>query len=470
MIVVGAYPRTTMGHPTRSDLSALGELLSVAFTRDVGVHLLPMWHADGDGGFAVTTWTALDPQYGSEDDIRAISSTRHLMVDGIFNHVAWQHPLAQQFATNPDHMSRLVHAVPADELPLGPRAPRGGNVYRQLRLAGQTWFVWQTFGSEAVDVNLGEPEVLAAVFDGLAKLKALGATSVRLDAVAYYGKHGPTQTHAPDGIKSAQSIMREVDDLGLDTVLQIDCDEDAFLYTTDNTVRPGVIDFSFSTFIVDAYLTGSTRWLASYLSATSAITGVSVHRPIRTHDGILMRSKNQSPPFVQHTEELYQRANLQLRYTNGKVYESNHSLPYVLRMWEDHDAYYRKVIGAAVIGVLTSDVTYIYLNALLGEIPEHHGGTFDTSDPRTLQRRPVTVDFAFNGPWHRNVVARTHLAALARISAKRSGPNAERSVFVVRTIDEHVIDVINPGLALRALVNVSSSYSRSRGPVALARG
>jgi sucrose phosphorylase len=46
-----------------------------------GLHLLPVYPSSGDGGFAPLTYTEIDPEMGSWEDIKQFSKKYELMLE-----------------------------------------------------------------------------------------------------------------------------------------------------------------------------------------------------------------------------------------------------------------------------------------------------------------------------------------------------------------------------------------------------
>jgi len=441
-----------VNHSAKSHIAALDEVLEDTLDRSVGVHLLPFWRSDGDGGFAVNSWTDIETEFGTQEDIASIASKRTLQVDGIYNHVSWRHPIAKKFLSDPVANSHLVHAVPGSELPRGPLAPRGGSVYRKREIGGGTWYIWQTFGADAVDVNLHDAEVRQGIMQNLELLANMGVDAVRLDALPYYGKRGTVSPlHNPDGLEAAEFLVKKVRELGMQPVLQIDCDATLEIYSSLNPYNLEVIDFSYDTYLWFALVTGDPTELAIHLEKTQRYGGVGIQRPLRTHDGILLRSGNQPANFVSRVIDECSKEGLYVRITNDIPYELNNSLPFLLEGHFDKELYFRKLLMGIIAGVLTSETTYIYLGALVGDVPEIMANFGD--DPRDLQRRPIDV----NGlrMWREASQVRNHINLLGIISADAPADTATRKSYTT-TVRGGLLTIENSAMGLRATLNFSS--------------
>lgn len=452
MLILGAYPQQFEDHSETSEFRCLNAFLNDGIPQQLGVHVLPIWESEGDGGFAVSSWDTIDQKYGAATDLAVIGRRRYLLLDGIYNHVGWSHPIARKFLDDPWNNSTLLYAQQGSHPPEAPLAPRGGSVYRKTRIRGTDWHIWQTFGRQAVDVNLSHPDVMAGVIQNLQLLKLLNASGVRLDAMAYYGKSSAsTAVHNTDGTAFAAGLASEASQLGLDVMCQIDCDDSTEHYSSLLRYEPTVVDYSFSTFFVLAMITGRTYELVGHLQTTQGQSGYKIIRPVRTHDGVLMRSGNQSKTYCAWVEQIFEQHGFQLRYTNDQLYESNHSLPHLLQIERSVDQYIRKLCIGLLTASMTAHFSYVFLNSLLGDWPESHRSFSD--DPRELQRRPVAWEFVRSGPWSRATILRTVLAEIASWSEGHRISAAPLD-YSVRS-DGVLVDIDNKVLRRRAILNYS---------------
>ncbi|MDW3224203.1 MAG: alpha-amylase family glycosyl hydrolase [Paracoccaceae bacterium] len=356
-----------------------------------------MWKSEGDGGFAVSSWSDIDPRFGSLSELEDITRSWRTIIDGIFNHVAWGHPIAQQFLLDPEQNADMLHAVKSDVEPEAPYAPRGGSVYLESQIDGANWYIWHTFGEQAVDINLSNDQVRAQVEAAIELYASIGVWGLRLDALGYFGKTaqnvdhtrnpGGVEVHNPDGIEISEGLIGHAAGVGLKCLLQIDSDEKVDLYKDTFKHLPAVIDYSFTAHFVFSILFQDPSRIASHLDVIREGDDYLIVRPLRTHDGILFRSRNSSDLDRSRYEFYLDKMNFQKRATNGIIYESNNSLPHLLGVQQDRSLFNRKLAAGIIIAELTATYSYIYLNALVGDEPERER-KFE-SDPRELQRRSI---------------------------------------------------------------------------------
>jgi len=177
--------------------------------REMGVHylhLLPflkMREGENDGGFAVASFEQVDPRFGSNADLAALTASLRgagisLCSDFILNHVADDHPWAQGARAGDERLRRFFHVFPDRGMPdrhertLGQVFPQAapGN-FTQVPEVG---WVWTTFYPYQWDLNWSNPEVFAEMAGTLLRLANRGIEAFRLDSTAFLWKREGTNS------------------------------------------------------------------------------------------------------------------------------------------------------------------------------------------------------------------------------------------------------------------------------------
>ncbi|TYC99948.1 amylosucrase [Arthrobacter echini] len=183
------------------DLAGLRE--RIPYFRELGLtylHLMPLFLApeeNSDGGYAVSSYRAVDPRLGTMDDLADVARELRgngiaLVVDFVFNHTSDEHEWARralaqdpEYAdfywiypdrSKPDAFERTVREIFPDDHP-GSFVP----------LEDGRW-VWATFHSFQWDLDYRNPRVFRAMAGELLFLANLGVDVVRMDAVAFIWK------------------------------------------------------------------------------------------------------------------------------------------------------------------------------------------------------------------------------------------------------------------------------------------
>lgn len=175
----------------------------IGHLRALGVdylHLLPFLRArsgDSDGGFAVASFEEVEPALGSMDDLQALARELRtagisLCSDLVLNHVADQHPWAQQAIAGDPAMRAFFHVFPDRDLP-DAYETTVGQVFPQsapgnfTRVPGLGW-TWTTFYPYQWDLNYAHPPVFAAMATALLGLANRGVEVFRLDSAPFLWK------------------------------------------------------------------------------------------------------------------------------------------------------------------------------------------------------------------------------------------------------------------------------------------
>lgn len=187
-----AYP-DRIGH----NLADLNTAIDRHFSRAIGgVHILPPYPSNADGGFSPLTHKEIDPRYGSWADVERLASRYDLCLDLTINHISdesveFQDFIAKGFSS--EHADLFVHVDPLE--PISPddlariHIRKEKEPFREVRLAdGSVSRVWCTFTENQIDLNYSSPKTYALMEDYISFLAARGVRLLRLDAFGYTTK------------------------------------------------------------------------------------------------------------------------------------------------------------------------------------------------------------------------------------------------------------------------------------------
>lgn len=189
------------------------------------LHLLPFLRArsgENDGGFAVSSFSEIEPRFGNMADLRTLTDHLRkekisLCSDFILNHVADDHPWAlaakagdanyrayfycYQDSTEPDKFEQTLGQV-------FPQAAPGNFTYVDSL---QRW-VWTTFYPYQWDLNYTNPAVFADMAIALLGLANQGIEVFRLDSTAFLWKReGSNCMNQPEAHWILQALRCIVD-------------------------------------------------------------------------------------------------------------------------------------------------------------------------------------------------------------------------------------------------------------------
>ena len=175
-----------------------------------GVHLLPFYPWSSDDGFSVKDFLAVEPSYGTWEDVTRLGSDFDLMFDAVFNHVSAQGEWFQRFLADDPHFRDFFISVAGSRNLSQVVRPRALPLLTEFSTAAGPIQVWTTFSADQVDLNFENPEVFLAMLETLLFYVSRGARFIRLDAIAFLWKEtGTTCLHLPQ-THSIIQLMRAV--------------------------------------------------------------------------------------------------------------------------------------------------------------------------------------------------------------------------------------------------------------------
>lgn len=185
----------TMGGDLRQLERMLHEHCPGAFG---GVHVLPFFPSSGDRGFAVIRYDAVEPRFGTWEDIDRLAGQYYLMADFMLNHVSIRCPEFRDYMKNGDaspYRDMFIHwdefwpggEPNEDELNALYRRKADGPYRTFTRDDGKEVRLWNTFFSEQVDIDPYAKPTQDYYRRNL-ELIASHVPLVRFDAFAYASK------------------------------------------------------------------------------------------------------------------------------------------------------------------------------------------------------------------------------------------------------------------------------------------
>ena len=157
-------------------------------------------------------YRAVNPEFGTWEDISRLSKNFRLMFDAVINHASVGHEWFQGFLKDDPHYRNYFVVVEGN--------PDLSQVVRPRALPLLTTFdtpsgarqVWTTFSADQVDLNFQNPDVLLEIIDTLLFYVSQGAQLIRLDAIAYLWKEiGTPSLHLPQTHRIIQLFRSVLD-------------------------------------------------------------------------------------------------------------------------------------------------------------------------------------------------------------------------------------------------------------------
>jgi glycosidase len=171
-----------------SDGDGIGDLNGVTekldYLQDLGVNaiwLMPIHPSPSYHGYDVTNFYAVNPEYGSKEDLlRLLDEAHHremyIIIDLILNHTSSQHPFFRDANSGPDSKYRDWY-VWSDEYP-----GWGANYWHE----GNGGYYYGFFWGGMPDLNYNNPEVTDQMNDVIRYwVNEIGVDGFRLDAIKH---------------------------------------------------------------------------------------------------------------------------------------------------------------------------------------------------------------------------------------------------------------------------------------------
>ncbi len=176
----------------------------IPYFKELGLtylHLMPLFsvpHGDNDGGYAVSSYRAVNPDLGTMEELGRLAGVLRregisLVLDFVFNHTSNDHEWARRAREGDPVYREYYHSFEDRTLP-DRYEEHLREIFPSVRRGSFTWdeamgrWVWTTFNSFQWDLNYDNPAVFCAMAEEMLYLANAGVQVLRLDAVAFIWK------------------------------------------------------------------------------------------------------------------------------------------------------------------------------------------------------------------------------------------------------------------------------------------
>ena len=316
------YPNSLGG-----DLKGLHTVLANYFNEAVeGVHILPFFPSSKDRGFSPLTHLEVDPEFGTWEDVQAISKDFQLVSDLVVNHISSKSKPFQDYLKNGENsqfadwfitsekfshhiqgnkrksmgkglqfLEKLMNTARKHDRILHRQGvnifilkkiyrPRPGSPFVEFALKdGKTVDVWCTFSADQVDLDVNNSGVRKMFEESIKQLANCGTKMLRIDAVGYcVKKRGTHNFLIPQTYEFIKWIAGVAHSNGIAILPEIHHHYSMQLKLAQTEGVDYVYDFALPLLMLRAIYSGSTKYLKSWikLRPSNQIT------TLDTHDGI----------------------------------------------------------------------------------------------------------------------------------------------------------------------------------------
>jgi maltose alpha-D-glucosyltransferase/alpha-amylase len=193
------------------------------------IWLLPMYASPlRDGGYDISDYKTVHPDYGSTEDVRAFIEAAHergirVIADLVMNHTSSDHEWFQRARSAPPGSPERDWYVWSDTVH---KYEEARIIFTDTETSNWTWddeagaYYWHRFFSHQPDLNFDNPDVQEAMLDTLRFWLELGLDGFRLDAVPYlYERDGTNGENLPETHEFLKRVRATVDEEYPDRVL-----------------------------------------------------------------------------------------------------------------------------------------------------------------------------------------------------------------------------------------------------------
>ncbi len=193
------------------------------------IWLLPFYRSPlRDGGYDISDFTDIHPDYGTVDDVQELIDAAHArrireISDLVMNHTSNEHPWFQRARQAPPGSPERNWYVWSDT---DDRYADARIIFIDTESSNWTWdpvagqYYWHRFFYHQPDLNYANPDVREAMLDVLRFWLDMGLDGFRLDAVPYlFEREGTNCENLPETHEYLRRVRREIDERYPDRVL-----------------------------------------------------------------------------------------------------------------------------------------------------------------------------------------------------------------------------------------------------------
>jgi maltose alpha-D-glucosyltransferase/alpha-amylase len=192
------------------------------------IWLLPFYESPlRDGGYDISDFRKVHPDYGTVDDIQQLIDAAHarrirVIADLVMNHTSIDHPWFQESRSSPTSPKRDWYVWSDTD----DRYKDARIIFIDTEASNWTWdpvagqYYWHRFFAHQPDLNYENPEVQEAMLDVLRFWLDRGIDGFRLDAVPYlFEREGTNCENLPETHAYLRRVRKEIDEKYPDRVL-----------------------------------------------------------------------------------------------------------------------------------------------------------------------------------------------------------------------------------------------------------
>ncbi len=371
------------------------------------IHILPHFPFSSDDGFSVIDYEKVNPDFGTWEDIKALSKSSNLMFDYVINHMSKKSQWFKKFLEGDEYYSDFFIKKNNKWDYTKVVRPRTSPLFHDYEKSnGEIETVWTTFSEDQVDLNFKSLNLLIESIRILIKYMEYGMSSIRLDAVGFLWKEdSSTCIHLENThniIKLWRLIMEEFsDNFRIITETNVPFEEN-ISYFGNNDEAHLVYQFPLPPLTLHTFIKqDSTKILdwAKSLDFLNENKKISFFNFIASHDGIGMRSVegilNDQEVNDLKLNTLEKGGQISNRTVGSieKVYELNINFFSALKENDKYDV--ERFIASQGILLSMVGVPAIYYHSMFGS-ENYEYGYKETGIKRRINREKINYNNLLN--------------------------------------------------------------------------
>ncbi len=369
------------------------------------VHILPFSPYSSDDGFSVIDYREVNPPFGSWEDVASLGEDFYLMFDLVLNHCSAKSAWFDDFIAGiAPGRGFFKTADPSQDYSKVVR-PRSLPLLTAFDTRNGKRHVWTTFSADQVDLDFSNPDVLFEFLDILMYYVYRGASTIRLDAIAFLWKElGTTCLHLPQTHEVVKLFRDFLEMIAPDVILLTETNvphQENISYFGDGDEAHMVYQFSLPPLLLHALITGSGAYLTEWAgNLDPPPSGCTYFNFTASHDGVGVRPLEGLIPDKELkalVEGVRKRGGLvsTRRLSDGtdKPYELN--ISYFDALSDEDDRHEKMHIArflcSQTIMCAMQGIPGIYFHSLIAT-HNNHAGVKETGQNRTINRRKWQLD------------------------------------------------------------------------------
>lgn len=362
------------------------------------IHLLPFFPWSSDDGFSVIDYRAVDRNYGSWDEIRALGSEFDLMFDLVLNHCSIESEWFQEYLASVEPGANYFYEADPDANHDAVVRPRSSPLLTPVMTRSGERHLWTTFSADQVDLDWRCPDLFFEFLDFLMLYLSMGCRILRLDAVAFLWKEvGTDCLHRPNTHEVIKLFRSFLEVVAPEAILLTETNvphEENVSYFGKSDEAHLVYQFSLPPLLLHGLLEGTARHLTKWATDLQPPPkGCAFLNFTASHDGIGMRPLEGilSPEEVQR---LADKVKLRGGHVSMRSGENGKEAPYELNVTYfdalsepgDDDVSETRFRCSQAVALAMQGIPAIYFHSLCAT-PNHLEGVEQTGRSRSINRR-----------------------------------------------------------------------------------